>query len=73
MAVGSGGGAVTTFTGVGDSRVALTEAWHFMYDHLEATPAELRQEVVRVARDPVEPVLEPVLGMTAAAWGFTRT
>ena len=44
--------------------VALTEiaAWHFMYDHPEATPAELRQEVVRVARDLWNRYYEPVLG-----------
>lgn len=44
--------------------VALTEiaAWHFMYDHPEATPAELRQEVVRVAKELWNRYYEPVLG-----------
>ena len=35
------------------SGVALVDmaAWHWMYDHPEATPAELNQAVVRIAKD----------------------
>ncbi len=44
--------------------VALTEiaAWHYMYDHPDATPAQLREQVVRLARDNWNRYYEPVLG-----------
>lgn len=44
--------------------VALTEIaiWHFMYDHPDATPAQLREEVVRLAQKTWNRYYEPVLG-----------
>ena len=44
--------------------VALTEiaTWHFMYEHPEATPAQLREQVVRLARETWNRYYEPVLG-----------
>jgi len=44
--------------------VALVEiaTWHFMYDHPQATPAELRAEVVRLAKETWNRYYAPVLG-----------
>jgi hypothetical protein len=44
--------------------VALTEIaiWHFMYDHPEATAAQLREQAVRIARETWNRYYEPVLG-----------
>jgi hypothetical protein len=36
--------------------------WHFMYDHPEATPAELRAATLRIARDVWNRYYAPVLG-----------
>ena len=44
--------------------VALTEIaiWHYMYEHPDATPAQLREQVVRLSRDNWNRYYEPVLG-----------
>lgn len=44
--------------------VALVEiaAWHFMYDHPKATPAELREAMVGISRDTWNRYYAPVLG-----------
>ncbi len=44
--------------------VALVEiaTWHYMYDHPQATPAELRAEVVRLAKQTWNHYYAPVLG-----------
>lgn len=44
--------------------VALVEiaAWHYMYDHPEATAADLRAEVVRLSRETWNRYYAPVLG-----------
>ena len=44
--------------------VALVEiaAWHFMYNHPKATPAELRQAMVEISRDTWNRYYAPVLG-----------
>nr|WP_276599415.1 hypothetical protein [Nannocystis sp. SCPEA4] len=44
--------------------VALVDVatWHWMYDHPEATPAELREAVVKIAQDTWDRYYAPVLG-----------
>ena len=44
--------------------VALVEiaTWHYLYDHPQATPAELRAEVVRLAKQTWNHYYAPVLG-----------
>ncbi len=44
--------------------VALVEiaTWHYMYDHPQATPAQLRAEVVRLAQETWNRYYAPVLG-----------
>lgn len=44
--------------------VSLVEiaTWHYMYDHPDATPAELRAEVVRLAKETWNHYYAPVLG-----------
>ena len=44
--------------------VSLVEiaTWHYMYEHPEATPAELRAEVVRLAKETWNHYYAPVLG-----------
>jgi hypothetical protein len=44
--------------------VALVDVatWHWMYEHPEATPAELREAVVRIAREDLGRYYAPVLG-----------
>ena len=44
--------------------VALVDiaAWHWMYEHPDATPAQLRQAVVKIARDTWNRYDAPVLG-----------
>ncbi len=44
--------------------VALVDvaAWHWMYEHPEATPAELREAVVTIARETWDRYYAPVLG-----------
>lgn len=46
--------------------VALVEigAWHFLYDHPDATPAALRDEMLRLARRTWQSYYAPVLGGT---------
>ncbi len=48
--------------------VALTEiaTWHFMYDHPDATAAELRQAVVGIAREIWNRYYAPILGQRDA-------
>jgi hypothetical protein len=38
------------------------KTWHWMYDHPDATPAQLREEVVRISRDLWNRYYAPVLG-----------
>jgi hypothetical protein len=47
------------------SGVALVEIalWHFMYDHPTATPAELRQAAIGIARDTWNRYYAPVFGI----------
>jgi hypothetical protein len=44
--------------------VALVDigAWHWMYDHPEASPADLREAVVAIARETWDRYYEPLLG-----------
>src|SRR5262249_31012683 len=44
--------------------VALVEiqAWHWMYDHPQATPAQLREAMLAIARDVWNRYYAPVLG-----------
>ncbi|HRI53910.1 MAG TPA: hypothetical protein PLW65_27410, partial [Pseudomonadota bacterium] len=44
--------------------VALVDVatWHWLYDHPEATPAELREAVVRIARETWDRYYAPLLG-----------
>nr|WP_276082585.1 hypothetical protein [Nannocystis poenicansa] len=44
--------------------VALVDVatWHWLYDHPEATPAELREAVVKIAQDTWDRYYAPVLG-----------
>lgn len=44
--------------------VALVDvaAWHWMYDHPDATPAQLREAVVQIAEDTWDRYYAPVLG-----------
>jgi hypothetical protein len=50
-----------TFEIAGPSLVDM-EAWRWMYDHPEATPAQLREAVVAISRDVWNRFYAPVLG-----------
>jgi hypothetical protein len=56
--------------------VALVDVavWHWLYDHPEATAADLREAVVRIARDTWDRYYAPVLGgQTRRCSGSTAT
>ncbi len=48
------------------SGVALVDmkVWHWMYEHPDATPAEMREAVIRIAKDVWNEFFAPVLGMS---------
>jgi hypothetical protein len=47
------------------SAVALVDmaVWHWMYDHREATPAELKQAVIRIAKETWNQFYAPIFGI----------
>ena len=56
--------------------VALVDmaVWHWMYDHPNATPAELKDAVIKISKDIWNKYYAPVsAAATSCCSGFTRT
>lgn len=47
---------------IAGSALVEIDVWHWMYDHPDATPAELRDATVRIARETWDKYYAPVLG-----------